>query len=120
MSTVADDGEPIYPNAESGDAFNGAPGDAGFDETGRVQPGEDIAGPVRSSGADNEDTGTLTWAWAAEAVVGSGVSTNDPTGLAGQNLLDDQTDTDAHIQDEMRVMRILILKYKYSWNFYGH
>ena len=99
MNNVADDGDPVSPVADPGDASNGASGDAGFDETGPVHPREDLAGPVRSSGSDNDVTGTLTWA--AEAVVGSEVSMNDATVLAGQFLLDDQTDFDAHIQDEI-------------------
>ena len=99
VGSVADDGEPILPDLESVDASNGALGNTGFDETGPMQPGEDLSGPVRSSGADSEDTGTLTWA--GEATVGSEVSMNDPTGLAGRILVDDQTDTDAHIQDEI-------------------
>ena len=51
VSSVAHDGEPTYPDAESVAASDWAPGDAGFDETGLVQPGADLAGPVSSSGA---------------------------------------------------------------------
>ena len=99
VSSVADDGELIHSDAESVNASDGAPGDARFDETSPVQPGEELPGPVRSSDADNEDTGTLMWA--AEVAVGGEDSTNNLTSLAGQKLLGYPPDTHAYIQDEI-------------------